>query len=226
MADAAIKVIQNDKDVTTPIEAVKVKLEQCEQIIKRGLSTFLEVGEALATIRDNELYKVTHNTWEKYCNEKWDLSKMHAHRQVRAYETVCLLKSKSNQLVTYINPDQQEIILPLNEAQTRPLTDLSLENQSKAWDLVLEQLNEGKKLTAALVKKAAREVRGDVVKKRDIDTKARIESTHLVSNRIKNLYLQMLEAICDERNAGWKSSKKKVVVSHLHDLIRTAKGEE
>lgn len=44
--------------------AALVALASCEQRIERGLKTFIDVGQALAEIRDSRLYKGTHETFE------------------------------------------------------------------------------------------------------------------------------------------------------------------
>ena len=46
-----------------------------EATIERGLSTsFVEVGAALAAIRDGRLYQADHTTFEAYCSERWGMS--------------------------------------------------------------------------------------------------------------------------------------------------------
>jgi hypothetical protein len=59
-------------------------LAECEEVIERGLATFVEVGEALLSIRDGRLYRETHDTFESYCRERWGMSKTHANRQIEA----------------------------------------------------------------------------------------------------------------------------------------------
>jgi hypothetical protein len=237
MGNPTAEVIQESNDITEHLmDSERERLKACESVIRNGLGTFIEVGRSLAEVRDCRLYRETHKSFEEYCRDVFDISKMRAYQQISGYETVMLLEEKSKQLFTFSELDQEEsllpaqeknqqkVITPKNEAQTRPLTKLSPDNQIKAWELVLEQLKEGKKLTAALVKKAVREVRGEVVKRVFNENKAEMARNPLISNRLKNLFYAMVEAICEERNGGWKSSKKKEVVSRLEDLIKTAKG--
>lgn len=49
------------------------RLVELEEIIERGVTTFIKVGEALAEIRDKELYLVEYKTFEDYCREEWDM---------------------------------------------------------------------------------------------------------------------------------------------------------
>lgn len=41
-------------------------LERCEQVISTGLRTFFAVVDALATIRDQRLYRGTYRTFDDY----------------------------------------------------------------------------------------------------------------------------------------------------------------
>ena len=59
-------------------------LAECEQVIERGRQTFIEVGNALAAIRDGRLYTATHRSFEAYCRERWGMSRTHADRQIAA----------------------------------------------------------------------------------------------------------------------------------------------
>lgn len=68
---------------TQPISVDGVaRLEECERVIGRGLTVFFEVGQALAEIRNAKLYLATHETFEAYCKERWDLGRS------RAYELI------------------------------------------------------------------------------------------------------------------------------------------
>lgn len=50
------------------------RLADLEKVVERGLSTFVEVGEALLAIRDERLYRLTHGTWEAYLSDRWGFS--------------------------------------------------------------------------------------------------------------------------------------------------------
>lgn len=66
--------------------AAQVALDSCEQRIERGLRTFLDVGQALAEIRDSRLYKGTHETFEDYCRERWNFTDRRARQMIEAAE--------------------------------------------------------------------------------------------------------------------------------------------
>lgn len=127
-------------------------------------------------------------------------------------------------------PNQpQEIILPVNEAQTRPLTKLkNPDDVVKAWGLVLQWLNEDppKKLTATLVKKAVKEILGETAKKKKKEIKKAVESTSLLSKSFKYAHQTMLDVIEAEKNTDWSTSKRTEVIKWLEALVKIAKSED
>jgi hypothetical protein len=66
------------------------RLAELEVVIERGLQTFVEVGNALAEVRDKRLYRQTHRTFELYCRERWGFSRQHAYRQMYAARLVSM----------------------------------------------------------------------------------------------------------------------------------------
>jgi len=69
-------------------QAALVTLADCELRIERGLKSFIDVGEALATIRDSRLYRATHGTFEEYCRQRWNLSRPRAYELISAADVV------------------------------------------------------------------------------------------------------------------------------------------
>ena len=86
-------------------------LAHYEAIIARGLKTFVEVGQALLAIREQKLYREAYGTFEDYLRQRWDLSRSYAHRLIDAAEVTERLLPVGN-------------LLPVNEAQARPLASL------------------------------------------------------------------------------------------------------
>jgi hypothetical protein len=93
-------------------------LTDCEDTISRGLMTFIEVGQALITIRDNRLYRVTHATFEDYCTQRWNFSFQRANQFIDAAVVTKLITTTT---VAEINSTPAE---PANEKQARPLAKL------------------------------------------------------------------------------------------------------
>jgi hypothetical protein len=119
------------------------RLVELETKIKRGLDTFVEVGEALLEIRDSRLYRIEHATFEDYCREKWGMNPRYANRVIGA-----ALVSEN---LGPIGPK------PTTESQARPLTKLPPEEQPAAWAKAVE-MADGKQPTAKQVEEVVVEV--------------------------------------------------------------------
>ena len=58
------------------------RLSELEPLIERGMTSFVEVGNALLEISDRRLYRETHSTFAEYCGAKWKmLRKSHSPRR-------------------------------------------------------------------------------------------------------------------------------------------------
>jgi|JI10StandDraft_1071094.scaffolds.fasta_scaffold230928_2 hypothetical protein len=121
----------------------KNELCQHEAVIEQGLKTFVDVGNALLAIRDKRLYRQDFGTFEDYCQSRWSMSRVHAHRMMEA-------ATVTNNLLPIGN-----IPLPATESQARPLTKLEPEMQQVVWQRAVETAPNGK-VTAAHVEATAR----------------------------------------------------------------------
>lgn len=124
------------------IESEQNELLQHEQTIEQGLKTFVDVGNALLAIRDKRLYRGPWDTFEDYCNDRWGMERRHAYRLMDAAQAV-------------ENVSQGTQILPTNERQARPLTELAPELQPVVWQKSVETAPNGK-VTAAHVAATAK----------------------------------------------------------------------
>jgi hypothetical protein len=123
----------------------KAQLQRCEELIQAKLKTFFEVGLALMEINQSRLYRAEYTTFEEYCRDRWDMSRIHAFRLLKAAEVHKALLPIGN------------IPAPENEAQMRPLTLLSPKKARSAWQKVLEKAGTAK-ITAKLVRITVEEV--------------------------------------------------------------------
>ena len=119
-------------------EKDQTQLEQCEEIIGRGLSTFFEVGSALLRIRERRLSRGAYPTFEMYCRERWGIGRSYAWRLIGAAERLNLL------------PADRSLPRPINEFQIRPFLKLAPEAFPRAWQRVTERAKDGK-VTSSLV---------------------------------------------------------------------------
>ena len=75
------------------------RLAELEKVIGRGKQTFVEVGLALAEIRDLRLYKREYGSFSEYCREKWGWEKSYAYYIIEGAEVVKALPEKVSTMV-------------------------------------------------------------------------------------------------------------------------------
>jgi hypothetical protein len=117
----------------------QVDLTALEEIVDKGIKTFIEVGRALAEIRDRRLYRDSHSTFEEYCHDRWLLSRTRAYQLIDAAGVVDVMS-------TMVDTP------PASERQARELVPLKDDEQEmvKVWRGLRER--HGDRLTARLVK--------------------------------------------------------------------------
>ncbi len=107
-------------------------LASCEAVIDRGMGTFVEVGEALATIRDCDLYREAgFATFADYCKSRYAISLPYAYRMIAA----------SGIVRDDLSPigDNGNGALPKTESVARPLSLLETpEERTEAWKETVE----------------------------------------------------------------------------------------
>lgn len=115
-------------------------LKELEGVIERGQKTFVEVGQALASIRNDRLYRSTHGSWEAYLAERWpSIQQRMADRLIGAAE---------------VQGNLGPIGLSLsNESQARPLVGLKPDQQRAAMQEASQVT--GGKPTAKTIEQAA-----------------------------------------------------------------------
>jgi hypothetical protein len=124
------------------------KLTECEHILSIGLATFFEVGAALLTIRDAQLYRGGYRNFEAYCNERWGIGRTHAWRLIGAATRLKLL------------PPGEGTPRPTNEYQMRPFLRLEPEAFPRVWEQALARAENGR-VTSNLVQRIIAEVLPD-----------------------------------------------------------------
>jgi hypothetical protein len=127
------------------------ELAKLETIIDKGKAAFIDVGEALASIRDKRLYRDAYDSFEDYCQERWGFTRQRAHQLMQASEVVSTIVDKST-------PSSH---LP-NEGQARELAKVEKAKRKAVWDKAVESAPKNKKgtpkVTAAQVKRVAQEI--------------------------------------------------------------------
>jgi hypothetical protein len=131
---AAMTVDTRTGEITDPLnETESARLRVKENVIERGAQ---QIGEALAAIRNERLYRTTHSTFDTYCQERWGITPQHANRQIAAAEVVAALEPNGS-----IPESQARELAPLRDDPDR---------MREIWDSVNEAT--GGKPTAAAIR--------------------------------------------------------------------------
>lgn len=134
----------------------KSRLSELEVTIERGQKTFIEVGLALAEIRDSRLYREGFPTFEDYCQSKWGWSRVRAHQLIEAANTVeemCPTGHKTDLLTIVNKPELPQVA---NEGQARELAKIKdPEVRAEVWAYATESAEKAKvAVTAKIIKSA------------------------------------------------------------------------
>ena len=135
-------------DTVTEAVAVSQDLINLEACIYKNAKAWVKIGKALFRIKEDALFQERGFTSvHAYASEIFDFTKVHCYRLINGYRV--------NELL--INPNE-EVTLPLNESQVRPLTNL-LDTDQEDDIRVIWGTIEGK-ITATKVKDAYKEYYG------------------------------------------------------------------
>jgi len=162
------------------------QLETYEQVIERGLSTFVDVGNALTAIRENRLYRSTHSTFEAYCQERWGFTRRRATYLIDAASTV-------TEMGTMV-PTAQNV----NERQARALTPILKEHGPEFAASVLQEAAEVGLTAKSISETAARAVATRVRAERQRQAQAQQNEQFLADESERSF----VEAHIDQLRAG------------------------
>jgi hypothetical protein len=119
-------IFSKSSDLPAPLTAAeRDELGKLEAAVTTGIKAFSIAGKALARIRDKQLFRESHNSFEQYVAERWSMTRQHAARLIEASAVVGNLSPTGDGLV------------PSSERQVRPLTALTPADQQAAWSEVV-----------------------------------------------------------------------------------------
>jgi hypothetical protein len=108
----------------------------CESVVRKGQQTFIEVGDALLTLRDKRLYRNDYANFEDYCRKEFGWS-----------------ASRSRQLVSSAQVAKSVTIVTLpTEAEAREMGKIPAESRND----VAKKAAESGEVTAKSIRAAAR----------------------------------------------------------------------
>jgi two-component system response regulator NreC len=125
------------------------RLVELERAVDRGLQTFVEVGHALAEIRGRKLYRASHDTFERYCRERWGFTRQRALQFIDAAAVTTVVVKAG-------------LPAPTHEAQARELVPLRKrpDELETAWrDTLIAAHAAGRSPWAELVRQNVIEVK-------------------------------------------------------------------
>lgn len=134
----------SEQEIIVPLDAAEHReLAECEATIRRGLGAFVEVGQALATIRDSRLYREKFGTFEEYVQSVMALGRSQAYNLMGSAEVI-------RDLSTIVDKSD----LPANEAQARELISIKTpEKRVEAWKKVRAAAVDSRPITALFIRK-------------------------------------------------------------------------
>ena len=124
-------------------EAQQKQLQELEGVIKKGWSTFLDVGKALVTINQERLYRDKFGSFDAYCREELGFSRPYAYNLIGS--------AKVSEQLSSIEDIK---VKPETESQCRELLRVPEEKRVDAWKESLKQAGNAP-VTAKIVHKAA-----------------------------------------------------------------------
>lgn len=95
------------------------RLEELEVVIERGQQTFIDVGLALAEIRDSKLYRQGFATFEDYCKERWGWERRRAYELIASSEAVASMCSTEHILPPVSNERQARELAKIKDPELR-----------------------------------------------------------------------------------------------------------
>jgi len=130
-------------------------LDHYEQVVERGMRSFIEAGQALLAIRDGKLYGDGHDSFDAYVESRFGFTKRRANQLISA-----------SQVVENLGTTVPEISLPVCERQVRALGSVAKtpKEQAKVWKEAVKaspKLEDGTpQVSASIIKRVATQTKG------------------------------------------------------------------
>lgn len=190
----------NDWELTTT-EAER--LEELEAVIAENFQGFYAVGCALAEINRSRLYRAMHVTFEDYCRERFEIARRTAYQYIEAKEVMDNVRNCAHFK-----------LLPMNEAQVRPLTRLEPDVQVQAWEEVVKSAPFDGGITAKHVSEVVSDILGAELTKKTEKIKKKVAPT--VSKEFTDALWELIEVVRAEVAKPLKAKMRE----NMRDSIR------
>jgi len=204
-------------------EAEAVRLKELEAVIAENFQGFYAVGCALAEINASRLYRATHDTFEEYCRERFEIARRTAYQYIEAKKVMDNVRQGAQ--IEILNPAHMRCnYFPLNERQVRPLTRLEPDAQVQAWERAVEtapRSERGPIITAKLVSNVVSSLIGQETQKKADKIKKEIEP--VVSKEFSDVVWTLIEVVRAELRKPLKVKTKKVMIESLQRVSNLLK---
>lgn len=162
-----------------------------EQIIEKGLETFLYVGKALATIRDGGLFRSTHKTFGEYVEARHGFTPQRAYQLISASDFHTKLASRNSKMGRITSERATRALMTVPNDRLADILDAVLAEGEPTADRIVEIRN---KIVPAKAKSEAKQKKKPMMK---------IE----VAIKAASKWLEFLSA-CDPKNLGSAQAKE------------------
>jgi hypothetical protein len=185
-------------------------LEQCRDVISRGQDTFVEVGNAIATIIERKLHRETHKKFADYAEEVLGMSARRAYQLKDASVVIDHLKKVNN--CSHENDRDIEIPMPTNESQIRLLKNYAPDLQYEIWrDTVAA--SKQKLVTAKMLAEIIR-ARDDAQRPKSMDEQ---EGTEFTDPDYKGDTAKIMAMLHASQN--WPTAKRQTLYATIKEWL-------
>ncbi|MDA3832190.1 MAG: hypothetical protein PF495_02215 [Spirochaetales bacterium] len=199
--------------------AETMRLKELEVVIAENFQGFYAVGSALAEINSSRLYRATHETFEDYCRERFEVSRRSAYQYIEAKKVIdnvyrgTQTETLPSEVMDNVRHGAQTL-LPLNERQVRPLTKLEPEIQAQAWEDIIASAPEGR-VTAKYVNEMVCKILGAEIKKKAEKIKSDVKI-----DTVPPAFIDALWALIEAVRVVVAKPMKKTMRENMRDSIR------
>lgn len=147
-------------------EVDRSRLEALCDTVDRGLRSFVDAGDALMEIRDQQLFREDAGTFEAFCRDRWGMTPQHANRLISAANICRNLEPTGS--------------VPQTERQARELGSLPEEVQVEAWEEARESADVDGVVPASAVREAVAKRKKSKAKKKIRPVRLRVPGATVV----------------------------------------------
>lgn len=194
------------QDMTT---AELSRLNELEATVKKGFTTFIEVGLALKEIQSSRLYRKKHGTFEAYCKDTFEVAKRTAYDLIEA-----------SSVVQNVRNSAQIGWEPKNQSQAQALKDVAPEDLEEVCRIISMAAQERDiEITAALITRVVAEFAGEQAKVKLQRTRQQINNDPTITGEFGAAFDSILSHIEDFNRDGSLRPRRKVIIERLQAII-------